>query len=738
MKARMMMMVVLAALLLAASQVWAQEDGSFTVGGGFWSQTNPEAKFREYRDIPRGAFLSDYVLREFNGPWAGAVWGSGPTRADQTNSMYLAKGVTWRLDASFTGTPHLFSQVAHSPYAQNTRGVFTLSDSLQRQLQNLTQSGANPAQNRALSDLLRSAPGVPLGIQTDVTKIRLRQRPIKDWQFEVKGTDRERSGSQALGATLGGPGGPAVELPSPISQRTLDVDATAAYAHGEAKVMATVGVSKFTNDVTSIRFDNFKVFNTAYPGTSTAGRSANNAMSTAPDNEVVRGRFVGSWQLPYKSTFTATLGISQTTQRQAFVPMTVNDTILYRSTRVRDSLALERPNLDGKVMDIVQDYRLTGRPIANFYGTLRFRQEKMDDQTAPLGMPFGFVNYDQAWSYAPVETEAASNTKNVFGFDGDFSLMEQVDVSVLAERRTRELPDWREVTKDAENVFGAKLHLRPAGNVDAAFGYQWAQRRADAFDVDAYDGGEWTGLRRYDVADRDQSKFDGSVSWSPNEKLDLSVNGWWSKDDYPDSLGLNSVDNAQVFGEGTVHLVKNFDVSGGFGYGEQTSKQFSIEYGAPPFSPDSAMAPWHASLKDKNVYAFAKLDWWTTSKKLQVTLDYTFIRDMQSYDFTNKPVAHSSFATGSIATATALDLANAFNRTSDVMLTANWHYTQQLIVGCTYGYTKYDVTDPLYQGIPYLNVNPLNAGTAASGLFLGNNKLAYKAHRFQIRATRRF
>ncbi len=735
MKARMILMVVLAALLLAASQVCAQSDGSVTIGAGFWSQSYPEAKFNEYRELPRGAFLSDYVLREFHGPWAGAVWGTGPTRNDEANSLYIARGVTWRLDASFNGMPHLFSEVAHSPYSQLSRGVFTLSDSLQRQLQNLTQTAANPAQNRAINDLLRNAPGVPLGIQTDVTKVRLRGRPIKDWQFEVKGTDRERNGSQALGATLGGPGGPTVELPAPIDQRTLDVDATGTYVHGPARVMFTAGMSSFTNNVTSVRFDNFKVFNSTY-----SSRAAVNAMSTAPDNDVVRGRFVGSWQLPYASVFTATVGISQTTQKQAFVPMTVNDTIRVRSSVGTDSLALERGNLDGKVTDIVQDYRITGRPIANFYGTLRYRQEKMDDKTPALAMPYGFVNYDQAWSRTAVETEGASNTKTVFGFDGDYSLMKQADVSVLVEHRTRVLPDWREVNKDAENVFGAKLHLRPMDGTEASFGYQMGQRRMDSFIVDAYDGAEWATFRRFDVADRDQTRLDGAISWSGCECLDLSVNGWWTKDKYPNSpYGLQEVNNTQVFAEGTWHATKLVDMSGGFGYGEQKGSQSSIENPNSSVSDTMSVAPWTAGLNDKNAYAFAKIDCWTKSRKLQFTTEYNFVRDLLAFDFAHTIVPSAAgIIPANVAATTAIDLPSSFSRMHDVAVTANWHCTALLVLGCTYGYTKYDVADPLYQNIPYLNVNPTSVGTAGSAVFLGNNKLNYQAHRFQVRASRHF
>jgi MtrB/PioB family decaheme-associated outer membrane protein len=733
MRARIVLMIALAASLLAASQAVAQSDGSVTFGGGFWTQDTPEAKFHEYVDLPRGAFLGDYVLREFHGPWAGALWGKAPTRNDQTNSLYAARGVTWRLDASFTAIPHSFSDVAHTPYAQDLKGVFTLSDSVQRQIQNLPQTGTNPAQNAALQELLRNAPHVPLAMQTDVTRVRLRARPVKDWQFDLRGTDRERNGSMAMGATVGGPGGPTVELPSPIDQRIVDLDASGSYMHGPAKVMATVGVSSFKNRVNGITFDHFRVFNTD------TTRSAVNRISTAPDNMSVRARVAGSWQLPYSSTFTATVGVSHTTQDQDFLPQTTNTAILAKYAGT-DVLSLERSNLEGKVTDIVQDYRLTGRPMPDFFGTLRFREEKSDDKTPLLGLPYGFVNYDQTRSRNAVESEATSSTHSVLGFDGDYSLGPKATVSVLAERRTRELPEWREVTKDAENVFGASLKVRPMDGTEASVGYQVGQRRMDSFDAAAYDGAEWASLRRYDIADRDQSKLDGMISWSAMENLDLSVNGWWTKDDYLNSqYGLNSSENTQAFVEAAWHASKTLDLSGGFGYGEQITDQSSIENPNAGVSDTLSVAPWTANFNDKNNFAYARADWWAKPKQFQVSAEYTFIRDMIVYDFNHVILPSASgIIPANVASTTAIDWPNTFTRSHDIQLTGTWHWSPQFSLGCTYGYVKYEYSDAIYQDIRRLNINPANVASAGSAIFLDDDRFSYKAQWFQVKASRRF
>lgn len=727
MRARIISMFVLAASLLVASPVRAESDGSATFGGQWWSQTQPEAKYREYRDLPRGSYLGDYVLREFAGPWAAAMWGKNAMAEDQGHGFYLAKGITWRLDAAYTETPHLFGLSGRTPYAQLSPGVFVLPDSLQK----FIQGKSNTVGNRDLLDLLANSPSTPLGFQTNVSKARLRGRPIKGFQIEVKGTERQRSGSMAFGTPFGFT---ALELPAPIHQRMLDADAVVTYTHGPARVTGSIGMSDFHNFVPTLRWDNVKSLTSAYVGPPSLGQ-----MAMAPDNRVLRGRFSFGYQLPYASTFTATIGVSQTTQDQAFAPMTVNSAIKAISG---DSLLLETPGLEGKVMDIVQDYRLTGRPLPKLYATLRVRQEKMDDKTPAMGLPYGFVNYDNSWARTAVEAEAWSHTYTVFGLDASYALMPRVDVSVIAEQRGRER-NHREVLKDAENVFGGRLHVRPMDGVELAGGYKYGQRTMDAFDVEAYDNAEWPTFRRFDVADRNQTVADAQASWSPMEKVELTATGWWTKDEYPNSpYGLQSTDNNQYLGELTLHATKTLDLSGGFSYGVSNSDQKSIESAvAFNLADTAAKAPWKANLKNKNNFAFARAEWWAMPKKFQVTGEYTFTRSFDTYAFSNTWI-RSTAGILPAATVTAINLPADMYRLHEVALTGVWHYTATLEVGGRYTYTKYDVDDALSEDIRLVNINPTNFGTgtesAATGVFIGNSKLSYTANRVQVFATRRF
>ena len=458
----------------------------------------------------------------------------------------------------------------------------------------------------------------------------------------------------------------------------------------------------------------------------------------APDNRVVRGTGAFSVQLPYSSTFTVTLGVSQTTQDQAFIPLTSNSALtLAGGLHANDLAALPAQSLNGKVMTVVQDYRLVGRPLPKLYGTLRIREEKLDDQTPSLSFLTGYSPADQSITLPSVkspapESEAWSRRNDVYGLDADYSINRYVDVSLLVERRTRVHPEPREVPRDGENVFGGGVRARPLDNLNVTANYKYGQRKMDSFDVTTYDDGsgalaERAFLRRFDIADRNQSVFNGAATWSPSEKLDLTFSGWWNKDNYKNSLiGLQSVQNTQVFGEAGVHPSSIVDLSGGFGYGQMKSTQAG---GEGTFYTDVTKGlPWTSNVDDKNVYAFAHASWWAQPKKVQLATQYTFTRDLQ-VNALSQPADPVK----------ALDLPPGFYRTHDVSVEAHWYYTAGLEFGCRYDYVQYDVNDWLAQSIPYVNVNPsLAVPTSAAGFFLGNNKLSYTANMVQVFATRRF
>ena len=224
----------------------------FTIGGQWFDQTVPEAKFQEFREVPRGTFLESFLLREWSGRNSVALWGANGIRSDQASKLTWANGARWRVDLGYAKIPHTFSQIARWGWYQSAPGVFELPDSLQARNQALGSS----SYTQRMTDFLKAAPGIGLGFATKTSTARLRARPARGWQFEMRGTHRRRSGVKPYAMSFGF--STALENPEPIDQRMVDADFMADYRRDRLSLQASAGLSTFQNQIDELRVDNPK------------------------------------------------------------------------------------------------------------------------------------------------------------------------------------------------------------------------------------------------------------------------------------------------------------------------------------------------------------------------------------------------------------------------------------------------------------------------------------------------
>jgi hypothetical protein len=728
-------MVLLAASLLVAGGARAQSNGNVTFGGQWWTQNAPEAKYQEYRVIPRGGFLQDYVLREMNGRWAGATWGSNGLQNDQHNGLMVARGITFRLDGEYNGIPHLLSQVAKSPFTQVSPGVFTLPDSIQRLLQNAadTMGTSNAVQRTAsglytarLADLLNGASRVALGTQTDVSKLRLRMRPAQGWQFEVKGTQRLKSGSLAYGTSFGIGSATATEVATPINQKMVDVDATGSWTHQKVKVLASFGTSQFTNRVSTVLVDNSRRLTGSLNKGSGVAR-----LDMWPDNSVVRGRLSLAYELPHASILTVTAGISQGKQDDDLLPYTSNTALAYSSL---DSLPARKA--DEKFTETVYDARLTGRPMDKLYGTLRFRTEKYEKKSGEFLFK-GLSPYDASFTASPEENPLWGSSRTTIGLDLDYTLTHWASVSLLGEHKARE-HDLREIEKDAENVFGGSLRLSPFDAFDLSGGLKYGQRKLDSINLEDYQdaGGlfvEPSGLRRFDVADRNQTTGNAQANWTVNDRIDVSAAWNGTIDDYVNSVyGLQRMENHMAWGEATLHATKALDLSGGYGFGQVLTRMASSEYSAPNRPDTASTMNWWVNERDRNVFIFTHADW-KAKKNWVVRADYTFTRAMSEYRISN-----TTLVLNGSRRAPAADVPNTFYRSHDVLLEGRWLYSKTLEFGLRYDYMAFKVNDFAVQNVPLLGGSYTGVTFVPNAIYLGDSYQGYIAHRVSVVASKKF
>lgn len=719
MKTRAMIAItVLAVLLFAATIALAESDGQATFGSQWWYLSTPEAKFQEYRDVPRGGLLESFLWRNWGANDVATLWGRNLLQHDQDFGLNFSKGVTWRADARFQSIPHRFSNVARTPYTEVSPGVFRLPDSLQRVNQEFPGTLIPNMQS-----WLSAVPVVNLATQTELSQVRLRSRPARGWRVELRGSERQRDGHQAYGATFGTSN--AVELALPISQRLRDADAIASYERGRTRLQLSGGVSDFHDNISTLIWDNPRRYTDG--GTNATGGSQGR-MALAPDNQVVRGTMALGVRLPRASTLSAIAAVSRGTQNERFIPYTINTAL--PQSRI-DSLPAR--SLNAKALTFTEDYRLSGRPISSVWTTLRFREEQYTNQTDPLVF-HGFSATDYTFTSDTTEQDLLSWSRSTLGADVDFDLPRWGGVSLLLERQRRTHND-REVLADHENVFGGSLRLHPIDAVNLSGNVRHGERRQNDFDPSGYEG-DPSSLRRFDVANRDQDVAQAMLTWGVTRRIDFGSNYTFTDNDYPGShIGLLSTRLQQVTLDGGVTLTSTLDATGGWGYDVSDSRQHGF---------DSNSKDWFAHLHDRTSFVYLRSTWWPSPKRISVTGDYTYTWNLVSYDLTGFDKFSAADTTAGNRNGTpAQDPPDTFYRLQQFVIEGRWHGKGNTDFAARYGYDQYDVRDFSVTGVlPLLGITTTRTGTsftnAATALFLGDDLRPYHAQRFALLVNRRF
>ena len=713
---------------VAPARAESHVDGYFTAGGQGWDQSAPEAKFHEFREVPRAGFLQDYLWSYWSGKNALTLWGNHFGQTDQINRLMLANGVRWRLDLGYQQIPHNFSDIARTPYFQQTPGTWVLPDTLQARNQ------ANAAGYTArMNDLLNSAANIPLGFRTDVTTARLRGRPSQDWQVEAKGSMRQRSGEKSYAMTFGF--STAMEIPEPIRQRMIDGDVIGRYQKQNLKMSVDAGVSTFENSVSTLTVDNPKRVTDVNGGDG----PKQGVLDLYPDNHVLRGTVALAYQMAKRTTITGTFGMSQGTQDDKFLRPTSN-TALPQSTL--DSLGRRSGaiaySLDGKMDQTNADVRLASRPMDKLDGAIRFHYVKNDNKTSSIDFT-GFAPYDVSWQKRIyTESDAPGNTQTITGADADYSLMHSLRVGATAEYRTFERT-FREIEKDNETVLGARAHYRPMGGMVLDAKYTHGDRKLDSFNEEDYLGYttrlavpvtgvydslvqiEQTDLRRYDVANRVQDKITAGAGYSLGENIDLGVSYYYQNNDYKDTeLGLTGDKEQNVVATGTYHASERIDLTGAYGYDWMENTQNSRESNSATLS-SNPINNWTADITDNDVFVQAGANWAVRPEKWTLLGNYTFSRHQTKYDLSN-------------GANTAQDLPNTLYRLHQLQIEARYQLRKRTSIAARYGWEKYTTDDWATNNVPLLWPQV----GAATAIFLGDSSQGYIANLVALVVTHSF
>lgn len=523
---------------------------------------------------------------------------------------------SWRMKLSYDQIPHRFGNDGHVLFTQTSPGVWELPDPMQQANQNFIVANRPLLNftllNGQLAPWLATAHAIDLGLERKRTRaqFRLGSAGGTTWNFEYRHEDRD--GNRAYGSSFGFSN--AVELPEPIDYKTDDAILSADWRFGSGLVTAGYQYSKFTNDTSTMYFDNpWRATDatdpSAYsaPGTGSVGGAARGFADLAADNRAsslfARGRFDlgGGW-------LQAAVNYTRFEQDDSLLPYTLNSAINESTGAPFDAtdpanLPHSSANRESTMLRATADY---GRRFGDGWQLgVRYAYLDYSDSSDRYEFP-GYVRFHAVWEDVPRITVPFSWTRGTLSatLDKDLGKAGTVGLEVKQDVWQR---DFRETDKTTEDLVALSWNGR-AGPALLRAKYEWGQRdfngrydtdAAEASFADPETSNNQPGLRRFDQAARDSRRWYASVDlpfaevW--NVRFDLRQNNY----DYNESeMGLTGDDTTRY----GVELSWDAGAGGSFFlFGERADRDVSMasrQSGATPST--NPLDSWFADFTEVN------------------------------------------------------------------------------------------------------------------------------------------
>lgn len=295
---------------------------TFDLGGVGLGGDKNAAKFREYKDLRSGAYANTFavMIEQPSRAFHFDAVGGGVARNDQYYGIDVGLYNTWRVRATFSETPHVFTSTYRSLWNDAGTGALGLTG--------LTAGGttnANTTQAAMLSAITSASP-------SDLSLTRLKSRTQLDlmlpanWKAFASYSRERRDGRRPFGAVFGGAGGGGnLEIPELIDDSTQNILAGLQFAGTQTNLTVQASASVFRNDIDTLMFENplFIQTNTiagVAPTTFTQGQ-----LDLYPSNNYFNFRAEVAHKLPafFRSRVTGVIALGRSRQDDALIPWAI-------------------------------------------------------------------------------------------------------------------------------------------------------------------------------------------------------------------------------------------------------------------------------------------------------------------------------------------------------------------------------------------------------------------------------
>jgi len=342
--------------------------------------------------------------------------------------------------------------------------------------------------------------------------------PASQWQTAVNVRHEVRDGQKRSAGSFYFS---SAQLVEPIDYVTDEVDASVAYNTDKWQSQLTYYASFFSNNDTSLRWQN--AYNPIVAGADSGERAL------PPDNQFHQILLVTGYQLSEVTRINADLAFGKMEQDEALLDATTNPNF---------SITLPRTSAQAEVKTTSANLKLSTAPSERAQLRVSWHYNDRDNVT-PIAA-FDWVSTD-AFIAAPRQNQPYSITDSILRLDGDYRLGRKTRFSAGIENAHKDR-SHQEVDQTRENTLWGKLYLRSFENIDLVFKAAYAQRDAAGYHpVAQTTPAQNPLLRKYNMADRKRDTGSVEASFTPDERLNIGLSVAFSKDAYTDSvLGLTS------------------------------------------------------------------------------------------------------------------------------------------------------------------------------------------------------
>jgi len=666
------------------------------------SITGDSARYERYRDLGDGLFLEGFKLRSESKGWFFDFDASHVARSDQRYIGRFTRPGQFKGWATWDQIPMLLSRTTRSPYTLVNGNEFRLDDAIQLQLQNLSTT-ARPA---ALLDLVNGSPTFELKSKRHSGEAGFEFLPVSEASLKVNFKHTTREGAQPFGGSFGH--GQVVEFAAPIDHSLTDFDGSAEYERGRMLLRAGYSGSWFTNNVTSVLFDN-PLRATDISGTPSVGRLSLPVSSTRLG---VNGMI--SIKMPRKSRLTAYASMSTLKDDNgAVLPLTSNSAVLAAAG------SPQRATLNAEAKTTAANISFVSRPSSLVNINVRYRYFDYDNQT-PEYVAARRVGYDGSLSTpaVPLQSEPFGLKRNTLDADIKFTPKGPVALTFGATRH-QEDRTHRIFESTVDNSMRIKVDTLSTGLVSVRAMYEYAQRRGEGFDVTILTSvTEQPGMRHFDLAERDRNRFTLVGSFMPVTNWALNLSTAIGRDDYLNSeFGLRD-NNHNVYSAGVEGSPsERFNVGASYSFEDYNSLQRSRQAnpGAQTLDPSRN---WATDAGDKVHSILLNADVLKVAEKLDLFFRYDYNRTRANYEYItgavlNRTLPEEAIVPTTLPTPVALpEIKSDLTRAS---VDAVYEINRHISLGVTYWYDKYDVQDFTLD----------TAAQSPTAIVTGNNMLLY-------------